>query len=82
MSVQILIFMRIALGKNDEVFEKLKRIPQIKEIYFITGKYDLAFILEEESPEAIHDLFIEQIDCIDGILKSNSHLLMRRWRRA
>ena len=79
--VRVLCFMRVALGKNDEVFEKLKEIPEIKDIYYITGKYDLAIIIETATPEDLHDIFTQKIDPLDGILKSNSHFIMKHWEQ-
>ncbi len=77
MVVRILSFIRIELGKTEEMYQKLQEIPQLKEIYAITGRYDLAIVLEAENGDIIHDIFAEKIDAMDGLIESNSHLIMK-----
>ena len=77
--VQILSFMKVELGKALQVVEELRKIPQVKEMSYITGDYDLVMRIEGESSEELHQLFIKQIDKIEAVSEINSHLLVKHW---
>ena len=77
--VQILSFMKVELGKALEVVEELRKIPQVKEMSYITGDYDIVMRIEGESSEELHKLFINQIDKIEAVREMNSHLLVKNW---
>ncbi|MHA1701182.1 MAG: Lrp/AsnC family transcriptional regulator [Promethearchaeota archaeon] len=77
--VQILSFMKVELGKALEVVEELKKIPQVKEMSYITGDYDLVMRIEGESSEVLHKLFINKLDKIEAVREMNSHLLVKHW---
>ena len=79
MSVKILSFIKVELGRTMEIVEKLQAIKNVKEIYYITGDYDLVMKIEGESSEELQKLMISQIDIIEGINKLNSHLMVKRW---
>ena len=79
MTVRILTFMNIEIGKTLEVVELLRKIPEVKEISYITGEYDLVILLEGRSSEDIHNIFIQQIEKIPFIIRSSSNLLAKRW---
>ena len=79
MTVQILSFMKVELGKALQVVEELRKIPQVREISYITGEYDLVMRIEGESSEELHKLFVEQIDNIEAVCEMSSHLLVKHW---
>jgi DNA-binding Lrp family transcriptional regulator len=76
--IQILSFMTLEIGQTENVLNALKEIPQIKEIFYITGEFDLAIVIEANSNDEIHELFMKKIDKLDGIEVSTSHLIMKR----
>lgn len=74
--VQIISFMKIILGKTNDVVQALSSIPVVKDIYAITGEYDLAIILNGTEAE-INNCYINQLDKIKGIADSMSHLVIK-----
>ena len=78
---KILTFMKIEIGKTMNVVELLRKIPEIVEIDYITGEYDLMIRLEANSPKKIHHIFLEEIDKIPWILSSSSNLLLKKWQK-
>ncbi len=82
MSIKILSLMKIELGQIEHVTETLKTIPEVREIFAITGAYDLAVIFEAESGDQFHRLYATQIDQMDGLSESNSLLIMKHEKLA
>ena len=79
MSIQIITFMKIKLGKTMDVVQILKDIPEVKEINYITGEFDLAIIIEATNQKKIFVIFSDHIDEIPWIIRSSSNLLLKRW---
>ena len=77
--VQILSFMKVELGEALQVVEELRKIPQVKEMSYITGEYDIVLRIAGESSEELHQLFITQIDKIEDVREISSHLLVKHW---
>ena len=63
------------------VIEELKTIPEIKKVMSLTGDYDLLAEIEVETSEQLFDIFSEKIDLIDGIIASNTHVIMKAWEK-
>ncbi|MHA1583711.1 MAG: Lrp/AsnC ligand binding domain-containing protein [Promethearchaeota archaeon] len=80
MSVRIWSFLTTEIGKTLEIVNKLRCIPQVKEINYITGEFDLALVIEAETGEELHTIFSERINKIPGIKRSSSNLLLKRWK--
>ena len=79
MSIQIITFMKIEIGKTMDVVQILKTIPEITEINYITGEFDLAIVIETENQKILYQIFSEKIDEIPWIKRSSSNLLLKRW---
>ena len=47
----------------------------------LTGDYDLLAEIEVETPEELFEIFANKIDLIDGIISSNTHLIMKAWEK-
>ncbi|MBN8215564.1 MAG: Lrp/AsnC ligand binding domain-containing protein [Spirochaetes bacterium] len=79
--VSILSFMVVRVGATESVTEALRAIPQVSDVYSITGKYDLAVRLEGRTSEEIFGIFTDSIEKIEGIVVFESHLIMQHWAR-
>ena len=77
MTIRILTFMKIRLGKIQTAYQKVQEIPEVKEVFAITGEYDLAIILEGESGDKLHEIFAGKLDELEGLIESHSHLVMK-----
>ena len=67
------VLLSVALGKEEEVLEKLLKIGEVKEVHIITGEKDLIVVLETErelvvpSSKKITDLISRRIASINGV---------------
>ncbi|MHA1777335.1 MAG: hypothetical protein DRO88_09060 [Promethearchaeia archaeon] len=77
--VKIMTFVKVEVGKSLEVIAQLQKIPEVQQISYITGEYDLMFILAADNTETINRKFLEEIDQIPAIFESSSHLIIKEW---
>ncbi|MFX1237204.1 MAG: Lrp/AsnC ligand binding domain-containing protein [Promethearchaeota archaeon] len=81
MTLKAIIFFKIDLKAMNKVLEKLKEIPQIKKLLSLTGDYDAIAEVETETSEELFDIFSKQIDMIDGLVDTNTHVIMKSWEK-
>ncbi|TES95285.1 MAG: Lrp/AsnC family transcriptional regulator, partial [Promethearchaeota archaeon] len=77
--MRAIILCKLGINVIKKVIEELKAIPEIKKVMSLTGDYDLMAEIEVETSEQLFDIFSEKIDLIDGIVASNTHVIMKAW---
>jgi len=79
--MRAIILCKLGINVIKKVVKELKEIPEIKKVMSLTGDYDLLAEIEVETPEELYDIFSEKIDLIDGIISSNTHVIMKAWEK-
>lgn len=79
--MRAVILCKLGINVIKKVIEELKAIPEIKKVMSLTGDYDLLAEVEVDSSEELYDIFSEKIDLIDGIIASNTHVVMKAWEK-
>jgi DNA-binding Lrp family transcriptional regulator len=62
-------------GREREVFEELRKMPEIKDIHPLFGEYDIIVKLEGDSPDQIVSMVVCSIRKLPGVLDTKT--LMR-----
>ncbi|MFX0138792.1 MAG: Lrp/AsnC family transcriptional regulator [Candidatus Hodarchaeota archaeon] len=81
MTIKALIFCRVHHKAMTKVLEEFNKIPEIKKIFSLTGDYDILSEIEVESTDELYDAFAKKIDLIDGIIDTNTHVVMRSFEK-
>ncbi|MFX0035933.1 MAG: Lrp/AsnC ligand binding domain-containing protein [Candidatus Hermodarchaeota archaeon] len=81
MTIKAISLFKLGLSVINTVIEELKKIPQIKKVMSLTGDYDILAEIEVETPEELFDIFANKVDLIQGIINSNTHMVMRAWEK-
>ncbi len=76
-----MIFCQINHSAMVHVIEQLKAVPEIKKVFSLTGDYDVLCELEVDSTEDLYEAFSERIDKIKGIIKTNTHIVMKSFEK-
>ena len=64
----------IATSTHEEVFQKIKRIPEIVECHHITGKYSLLVKILARNNEHLKNIIVEQIQSIPEIVATETFI--------
>ena len=79
--MRAIILCKLGINVIKKVIEEIKTIPQIKKVMSLTGEYDLLAEIEVDSSEELYEIFSEKIDMIEGIIASNTHVVMKAWEK-
>jgi DNA-binding Lrp family transcriptional regulator len=71
------ILVKVKPGKEKEVLERFKALPEVREIHLITGKFDLLVALESEEAEVdprqkVAEVVIDKVRKAGGILDTRT----------
>ena len=81
MAIKALIFCQVYHKEMVKVLEELKKIPEIKKVFSLTGDYDVLAEIEVETSDELYNAFAKKIDPIEGIIKTNTHVVMKSWEK-
>lgn len=79
--MRAIILCKLGINVIKMVIEEIRTIPEIKKVMSLTGDYDLLAEIEVETSEELYEIFSEKIDLIDGIIASNTHVVMKAWEK-
>lgn len=75
---EAIVMVNVDIGKEDEVFNKLVELPEVKEIYMVYGVHDLIVILETENMDAMRTLITQKIRKIPGVKSTITSIVIRK----
>src|SRR5436309_4606041 len=66
---------------RDHVIEELFKVPEVREISEVTGRFDILVTMNSHSLDEMHHLISERIGRIEGIQKTETFIEMRKTMR-
>jgi len=63
---------------TQEVSKKIQAIPNVETIYEVTGEYDIVAVISGLSVTEVNEC-IEKIRRVEGIMKTNTMIVLRSW---
>lgn len=68
--VEAFVLFEIQPGKEVEVCDKVRAIPEVIEAHIVSGRYDLVARVRTETLEDLGKLIVEKVRKIDGIIET------------
>jgi DNA-binding Lrp family transcriptional regulator len=66
------VLIRVALGLEREIYEKLSQLSEISEVYPLFGKYDIIAKIEASDHKKLAEIVINKIRSIEGVLDTET----------
>lgn len=66
------VLVKIAVGDEDEAYEKLKNVDGIDGIHFVYGEYDMVIIIKERDSTKLRDIIMKQVRSVRGIIDTTT----------
>jgi len=79
LTIKAIILFKLGISVIKPVIEELKKVSQITKIMSLTGDYDVLAEIIVETPEELYEIFANNIDMINGITTSNTHMVMKEF---
>lgn len=59
-------------GKEKEVFDNLKELPEVKEIHPLFGEYDIIVKIEAENFNRLGEIVVNKIRSVPGVIDTKT----------
>ena len=79
--VTFIILLNVKSNKVTEIAEDLAGMPEISEVYSVTGIYDLVAIVRTKTNDDVAALVTDRMGSIDGIEKTDTMLAFKAFSR-
>ena len=79
--VTFIILLNVESNKVTEIAEGLAGMPEISEVYSVTGIYDLVAIVRTKTNDDVAALVTDRMGAIDGIKKTDTMLAFKAFSR-
>ncbi len=63
---------------TQEVSKKIREIPNVETVYEVTGEYDIVAVISGMNVVEVNEC-VEKIRRVDGIMKTNTMIVLRSW---
>ena len=63
---------------RDNVLSKLFKIPEVREVSEVTGRFDIIVTMTAHSLDEMHQLISEKIGRVEGVQKTETFIEMRK----
>ncbi|MEN3043627.1 MAG: Lrp/AsnC ligand binding domain-containing protein [Candidatus Hydrothermales bacterium] len=74
------VLIKVQVGKVPSVAQRLYNINEVREIFMVTGPFDVLAIIETESYERLGDILAEEIQKIPGIVETQTLMAFRTYK--
>jgi DNA-binding Lrp family transcriptional regulator len=84
-TVTAIIAIKIAPQREvgfDAVAERIYRFPEVKNLYLMSGAYDLLAMVEGASLKEVANFVSTKLSTIDGVLSITSHFMLKKYKEA
>lgn len=79
--ITAIVFVAAETSQIPQVAENIAALAGVSEVYSVTGAIDLIVLVRVANHEAVADVVAEQINSVDGVLDTETHIAFRTYSR-
>lgn len=79
--VTFIVLLNVKRDKINDLAEHLASLPEVSEVYSVTGNYDLVAIVRARTNDDVAELVTRRLGSIDGIEKTDTMLAFKAYSR-
>ena len=79
--VTFIILLNVSSNKITEIAEQLADMPEISEVYSVTGNYDMVAIVRTRSNDDVAELVTNRLGPIEGIEQTDTMLAFKTFSK-
>ena len=81
--VEALIEVKVSPKKKegfDGIAKQIAAFPEVKAVYLMSGAYDLAVFIEDETLQKVARFVSERISTFDGVISTATHFILKKYK--
>ena len=79
--VTAIVLVRADVARIPETAEVIAQIPQVSEVYSVTGEFDLGAMVRVRAHEELADVIPGNLNRVAGVIHTETHIAFRTYSR-
>ena len=79
--ITAIVLVRAEVQRIPEVAEVIVQIPEVSEVYSVTGEFDLVAMVRVRSHEELADVIPGRLNKVPGVSHTETHIAFRTYSR-
>ena len=79
--ITAIVLVRAEIQRIPEVAEMIVQIPEVSEVYSVTGEFDLVAMVRVRSHEELADVIPGRLNKVPGVSHTETHIAFRTYSR-
>ncbi len=79
--ITAIVLVRAEIQRIPEVAEMIVQIPEVSEVYSVTGEFDLVAMVRVRSHEELADVIPGRLNKVLGVSHTETHIAFRTYSR-
>ena len=79
--VTAIVLVRAEIQRIPEVAEAIAQIPEVSEVYSVTGEFDLVAMVRVRTHEELADVIPGRLNKVPGVTHTETHIAFRTYSR-
>ncbi|HEY2549660.1 MAG TPA: Lrp/AsnC ligand binding domain-containing protein [Streptosporangiaceae bacterium] len=79
--VTAIVLVRTDVTRIPQTAEAIAEIPEVSEVYSVTGEFDLVAIVRVRNHDQLGDVIPGTLNKIEGVLHTETHIAFRTYSR-
>ncbi len=79
--VTAIVLVQTEVQRIPEIAQELAQIPQVSEVYSVTGEFDLVAMVRVRAHEELADVIPGRLNKVPGVTHTETHIAFRTYSR-
>jgi DNA-binding Lrp family transcriptional regulator len=66
----------------DSIAERIYRFPEVRNLYLMSGAYDLMVMIEGKSLQDVSQFVAMKLSTIEGVISTTTHFMLKKYKEA
>lgn len=77
--ITAIVLIRCEVDRIPEVAENITNIPQVSEVYSVTGDTDLIAMVRVQAHDEFADVIADRLNKVEGVVGTSTHIAFRTY---
>ena len=79
--ITAIVMVKAAVDRIPQVAQALAELPEVSEVYSVTGEVDLVAMVRVRRHEQLADAIADRLNKVPGVLETQTHIAFRSYSR-
>ncbi len=79
--ITAIVLVRAEIQRIPEVAEMIVKIPEVSEVYSVTGEFDMVAMVRVRAHEELADVIPGRLNKVPGVTHTETHIAFRTYSR-